>query len=88
MKKIVYSLLVCLACLLVLSSFDFDVALRNNMKLKDRDSVFVCTGWSSKRFHKYRNCWGLDYCRHKIKKVTVKEARKEGKTACKVCCKE
>ena len=47
--------------------------------------VYVCTGPSSKRYHRTPNCSGLNRCSREIKKITLQEAEKKGRTACKKC---
>ena len=49
--------------------------------------VYICTGGSSKRYHKSPSCKGLDRCSKDIKKVTLSYAEDNGRTPCKVCHK-
>lgn len=50
--------------------------------------VYVCTGGSSKRYHKSERCKGLDNCKATIKKVTLSYAEDTMKrTPCKICYK-
>jgi hypothetical protein len=49
--------------------------------------VYICTGGSSKRYHATSGCKGLSNCSGEIKKVTVNDAKKMGRTPCKMCFK-
>lgn len=51
----------------------------------EAQKVYICTGASSKRYHKTRNCNGLRNCGGQIKEVTLEHAREIGRTPCKVC---
>lgn len=50
-------------------------------------SVYICTGGSSKRYHKTDECWGLNSCEAKIKEVSEGYAISIGRTRCKICYK-
>lgn len=50
--------------------------------------VYICTGGSSKRYHKTDRCKGLDNCKGTIKKVTLAYAEDKGRTPCKICYKK
>lgn len=47
-----------------------------------KKEVYICNSQNGKRFHYKENCEGLQNCTHKIEKITLKEARKAGKTRC------
>lgn len=47
-----------------------------------KKEVYICNSPNGKRFHYTENCEGLQNCTHKIEKITLKEARKAGKTRC------
>lgn len=47
--------------------------------------VYVCTGPSATRYHRTPDCSGLNRCSREIKKITLTEAEKKGRTACKKC---
>ncbi len=49
--------------------------------------VYVCIGGSATKYHKKANCAGLNGCKGSIKKMSLEEAQKNGKTPCKKCCK-
>ena len=43
--------------------------------VSDTQEVYICTGRYSKAYHKNKSCKGIKWCKRKVKKVTVKEAR-------------
>lgn len=47
----------------------------------DRE-VYICTGPKSKRYHYKKSCRGLKKCSTDIYKVSIKEAKEEGRTLC------
>lgn len=51
------------------------------------ETVYVCSGSSSKMYHGKRDCRGLQSCDGTVKRMSVSEARKGGKTACNICLK-
>ena len=55
--------------------------------LNSGDVVYICTGGSSKRFHRTTRCRGLDNCKGSVIKVTLAEAKKKHRTPCKLCYK-
>ncbi len=46
--------------------------------------VYLCEGPYSKVYHKAEDCRGLSNCSTRIYKVTLEEAIKEGRRACKI----
>jgi hypothetical protein len=48
------------------------------------NDVFVCKGPSSKVFHKSNRCKGLSKCSTEVYQVTLEEAKKLGRRACKI----
>lgn len=52
------------------------------------DNVYICTGSSSKKYHKTAKCRGLDACKKTIKKISISEAEEKGRTPCKKCYKQ
>ena len=48
-------------------------------------TVVVCMGGSSKRYHKTEYCRGLNNCQGGLKRVTLEEAKRAGRTACRIC---
>lgn len=49
--------------------------------------VWVCTGRSSKRYHAYKDCKGLNKCRGSIEEVCLYDAEYMGRTPCHKCYK-
>ena len=49
--------------------------------------VYICTGRTAKRYHKAENCQGLNRCSGEVRKVTIDEARRYGRTPCRYCHK-
>lgn len=45
-------------------------------------SVYICDSSNAKKFHLSSNCRGLSNCQHRIIKVTLETAKKQGKTLC------
>ena len=50
--------------------------------------VYMCTGPSSKRYHKTDKCKGLVKCSKEVVKVEKSYAESKGKTPCKMCYKD
>lgn len=50
-----------------------------------RDNVYICTGYSSIRYHKSPNCKGLYNCNAEIRRVSLKRAKSMSRTPCKIC---
>ncbi len=48
------------------------------------DQVYICNGPSSKVYHKSDRCKGLSRCSTEVSKVTIEEAKKLGRRACKI----
>lgn len=57
------------------------------VKTNRRESgmVYVCNGTKSYRFHKNRNCKGLNQCRSTVSTMANSEARSKGYTPCRIC---
>jgi 5-bromo-4-chloroindolyl phosphate hydrolysis protein len=54
-----------------------------NMGCADPATVYVCDSRNAVRYHLKANCRGLSNCTYRVMKVTVEEAKREGKTLCK-----
>lgn len=50
-------------------------------------TVYICTGPQSKRFHKTSHCRGLNSCSGEILAVSISKAQSMGRTPCKWCYK-
>lgn len=59
----------------------------NDSKRKNNNdySVYICDGPFAKRYHKHRNCSGLDNCSGSVFSSTHEEAEKQGLTKCQIC---
>lgn len=44
--------------------------------------VFICASKGGKKYHFSKTCRGLNACKATIKKMTIEEAKKIGKTIC------
>ena len=51
------------------------------------NEVYVCTGGSSKKYHSMKDCRGLGSCKSTPVKIKLADAKKAGRTACKLCVK-
>lgn len=49
-------------------------------------TVYICTGGYSKRYHATRSCKGLRNCGGTIKAISIEEAEEMGRTPCQICC--
>jgi len=49
------------------------------------ENVYVCIGKSATRYHNTYYCRGLSNCRADIEEVSVAEAKRKGRTPCKIC---
>lgn len=56
-----------------------------NINTDGEGEVYICTGGSSRRYHRTPYCCGLNNCRDEIIDVTIEEAEDEGKTPCQRC---
>lgn len=50
--------------------------------------VYVCTGPTAYAYHKTKACRGLRRCTGEIKKISLEQAKKEKRKACKLCYKK
>lgn len=49
------------------------------------EDVYICTGGSARKYHRWSGCRGLNKCRGAIKKISIQNARRMGRNPCKVC---
>ena len=49
------------------------------------EQVYICTGPSATKYHDSDECWGLNRCKSRIKKVSIEEAEEMGYDPCKIC---
>lgn len=57
----------------------------NSKKDSDNNKVYVCDGPDSKRYHKNKDCWGLDNCSGSIHELSISDAEDDAYTKCKIC---
>jgi hypothetical protein len=51
----------------------------------ESNTVYVCDGPKSVAYHSTRNCNGLNNCSTSIREITLSEANKIGRRACRIC---
>ena len=56
-----------------------------NTQSNSETYVYICTGKYAYSYHKKSNCRGLNNCSASIDKVTLKEAKSQKRTPCKIC---
>lgn len=49
------------------------------------DNVYICTGASATKYHKVKNCRGLNSCGGEIKTVAESTAKSNGREKCLIC---
>lgn len=62
-------------------------ALSTSSYMYVKQTVYICTGPQSKRFHKTSHCRGLNSCSGDVVAVTISKATSLGRTPCKWCYK-
>lgn len=50
--------------------------------------VYVCTGPNAYAYHKTKTCRGLRHCTGEIKEISLAQAKKDNRKACKLCYKK
>ena len=50
--------------------------------------VYICTGPNAYAYHKTKTCRGLRHCTGEIKEISLAQAKKENRKACKLCSKK
>ncbi len=53
--------------------------------LQGENTVYICTGPNSERYHSHSDCRGLGKCSGEIREVSVSKAKSMGRTPCKWC---
>ena len=51
----------------------------------ESESVYICTGETSTKYHSDPDCRGLSRCSGEIEEVSEEEAEDMGRTPCKIC---
>lgn len=57
----------------------------DNVKEKEAQTVYICTGRSATVYHKTSKCRGLNRCSGSVKEVTIEKAKSMNRRACKIC---
>ena len=52
------------------------------------DTVWICTGSNSKRFHSSDSCAGVSSCTKEVRPVTREEAEKRRRSFCHLCFRD
>ena len=63
-------------------------ALIDIYSVSDSDTVYICTGKASKRFHASDSCEGIMQCTKKIITLTRADAEKRHRTFCHKCYRD
>lgn len=50
--------------------------------LDDQQEVFICPSKNGKKYHFIKTCRGLSNCQSPIKKISLTDAKRIGKTIC------
>jgi len=51
-------------------------------KQNSSTTVYICSGAKGKKYHLRSDCRGLSHCSHRIVKMKLSDAEKEGRTLC------
>ncbi len=90
MKRVITTLFLLLP-LAFLLSFSASYPLQDSSKAvvlkiqENSETVYICTGKYSKRYHAYSDCSGLNNCKGDIIAISKKKAQNLGRTPCKIC---
>jgi hypothetical protein len=88
--RILYPLILLVAFFLSLTLFSTNTekAYSSTLQINHKtETVYICTGKSSKKYHSKKDCRGLKRCSGDIIEVSVEDAENMGKTPCKICYK-
>lgn len=58
---------------------------KNRFHNKIQQTVYICKGPKSQRFHSSSSCRGLGSCSTEIYSVSVSDAKNLGRTPCQIC---
>lgn len=58
---------------------------QNDVQESNDTYVYICTGKYAYSYHSTNTCRGLNRCSAEIKKVTLEQAKKKGRTPCDIC---
>ena len=71
--------------LLAIMVMAFTSADMPDARQEAEEYVYICTGPSSKRYHKTERCKGLRKCADDVIRISKSQAINQGKTPCKIC---
>ncbi|MBQ7853125.1 MAG: hypothetical protein IJ342_09695 [Muribaculaceae bacterium] len=71
--------------LLAIMVMAFTSADMPDARQEAEEYVYICTGPSSKRYHKTERCKGLRKCSDDVIRISKSQAINQGKTPCKIC---
>jgi 5-bromo-4-chloroindolyl phosphate hydrolysis protein len=60
----------------------FGLFFLTSVTCTDSKNVYICKSNDAKKYHYKENCRGLSSCQYKVVKVTLTEAKSQGKTLC------
>ena len=73
--------------LLTLMMLVGNVTIDNPGNHTNETYVFICTGPKSEKYHRTKDCNGLNRCSASIEKVTLGKAKELGRGPCGICYK-
>ena len=86
MKKLIFTM-----ALLMLSApvvtIEAGVSTGVEAEAKESSTVWICGGPKSTKYHKSKTCRGLNRCSKTPKKISLKDCKDKGYTACRICAK-
>ena len=62
-----------------------DTEIKKESTELEEESVYICTGETSTKYHCDPDCRGLSRCSGEIEEVSEEEAENMGRTPCKIC---
>lgn len=86
MKKLLLSFLILFSFAVSCGSHEQNLQQQSVSKPIDKtETVYICTGGYSKRYHSTASCRGLNRCKGDIIDVSLEDAKSRGRTPCKIC---
>lgn len=67
---------------------DEESKLVNIKSVGPTDTVYICTGSGSKRFHANNGCAGIVSCTKDIQPITRQDAEKRKRSFCHICFRD
>ena len=69
----------------LLSTFAGNSAAIASAAASETTYVYICTGSSATKYHAKVTCRGLNNCRGRVVKISVEDAKEQGRTPCSIC---